>query len=229
MVSQRLTIAVDAGGMGTLSQIAQNRKWVAHSQYGGRSRHLTRLYDRLASSVFPVLAAARFERLDQVPAGFAEWTGGNRIVFQKRDSAEWPTIEFELGRSGAGHCRVHLGVLPQECWSVSGERVPQDEAPVWMAPAYFVLSRNSRHGRGAQRFGARRFLFFQIAAVEQDMETLRRLMKSVFQHFQQGLPGAWRNARHPGVHPNLTMLWGPWNPGRVNRSIPKGHYYREAL
>jgi hypothetical protein len=215
--------------MGTLSQIAQNRKWVASSQFGRRSRRLIRLCDKLASGVFPTLAAARFERLDRVPAGFADWTGRNRIVFQKRDSAEWPTIEFELGRGGAGHCKVHLGVLPPECWSVSGERVPQDEAPVWMSPAYFMLSRNSRRGRGAQRFGARRFLFVETASVDKDVETLKRLLQVVFQHFQQGLPAAWRNARHPGVHPNLTMLWGPWNPGRVNKSIPAGDYYRDVV
>jgi hypothetical protein len=51
-------------------------------------------------------------------------------------------------------------------------------------------------------------------------------MQVVFEHFRQGLPPAWRKARKPSVHPNLVMLWGPWNPGRVNRSVPAGEYYR---
>jgi hypothetical protein len=212
--------------MGTLSQIAQNRKWVAHSQFERRSRHVNRLYEALSSTVFPALTAERFVRLDAVPKGFAEWTGSNRIVFQKRDAIEWPTIEFELSKRGAGHCMVHLGVLTPECWSVSGEQAPQDEAPVWMSPAYFMLSRDSRRGRSAQRFGVRRFLFFETECIRKDAATLKKLMQVVFEHFRQGLPPAWRKARKPGVHPNLVMLWGPWNPGRVNRSVPAGEYYR---
>jgi hypothetical protein len=214
--------------MGTLSQIAQNRKWVAHSQFERRSRHVNRLYDALSATVFPVLTAERFERIDAAPQGFAEWTGPNRVVFQKRDSVEWPTIEFELSKRGAGHCMVHLGVLTPECWSVSGEQVQQDEAPVWMSPAYFMLSRDSRRGRGAQRFGVRRFLFFETQCIQKDAATLKKLMQVVFEHFRRGLPPAWRNARRPSVHPNLTMLWGPWNPGRVNTSIPAGEYYRDV-
>jgi hypothetical protein len=227
MVSERLTCQVHAGGMGTLSQIAQNRKWVAHSQFERRSRHVNRLYETLSSTVFPVLAAERFVRLDAVPPDFAEWTGGNRVVFQKRDSVEWPTVEFELSKRGVGHCMVHIGVLTPECWSISGERVPQDEAPVWMSPAYFMLSRNSKRGRGAQRFGVRRWLLFEKQFVEKDAAMLKKLMQVVLDHFRRGLPPAWRFAR-PSVHPNLKMLWGPWNPGRVNKSIPAGEYYRDV-
>jgi hypothetical protein len=213
--------------MGTLSQIAQNRKWVAHSQFERRSRHVNRLYEALSSTVFPVLTAERFVRLDAVPKGFAEWTGGNRIVFQKREAVEWPAVEFELSKRGAGHCMVHLGVLTPESWSISGEQEPQDEAPVWMSPAYFMLSRDSKCGRGAQRFGVRRWLFFETQCIERDAVILKKLMPAVFEHFRQGLPPAWRYAKRPSVHPNLSMLWGPWNPGRVNRSIPAGDYYRD--
>ena len=212
--------------MGTFSQIAQTRKWVANAEFGQRSRRLTRLYDALAAGVFPMLAAAHFDRLDQVPPGFAEWTGNNRIVFQKRDGAEWPTIEFELGKRGASYCKVHLGVLPPECWSLAGERVPQDEAPVWMSPVYLMLTRNSKRGRGSQEFGVRRFLMFEKATVEKDVETLKQLIQIVFDHFRQGFPAAWREAKRYAVHRNLVLMWGPWNPIRVNRSIPSGAYYR---
>jgi hypothetical protein len=213
--------------MGTFSQIAQTRKWVANAEFAQRSRRLSRLYDALAAGVFPLLNAAHFDRLDSVPAGFAEWTGSNRIVFQKRDSPEWPTIEFELGKRSLGYCRVHLGVLPPECWSLAGERVPQDEAPVWMSPAYLMLSRNSQGGRGRLEFGVRRFLLFERAIVEKDVETLKQLMQVVFDHFRHGFPAAWRSARRHAVHRNLRLMWGPWDPIRVNRSIPSGDYYRE--
>ncbi|HEX5008515.1 MAG TPA: hypothetical protein VFV70_15480, partial [Hyphomonadaceae bacterium] len=183
--------------------------------------------EALSSTVFPVLTAEHFVRLDAVPMGFAEWTGGNRIVFQKRETIEWPTVEFELSKRGAGHCMVHLGVLTPECSSISGEQVPQDEAPVWMSPAYFMLSRDSKRGPSAQQFGMRRWLFLEMPFIEKDAARLKNLMQVVFEHFRRGLPPAWRNARKPGVHPNLTMLWGPWNPGRVNRSTPAGEYYRD--
>ena len=215
--------------MGTFSQIAQTRKWVSNAEFAQRTRRLSSLYDALAADIFPLLSAAHFDRLDAVPAGFAEWTGSNRIVFQNRHTPEWPTIEFELGRRGAGYCKVHLGVLPPECWSLAGERVPQDEAPVWMSPAYLMLSRNSKGGRGRLEFGVRRFLLFEKAVVEKDVETLKQLMQVVFDHFRQGFPATWRKARRHAVHRNLRLIWGPWDPIRVNRSIPSGAYYRELV
>jgi hypothetical protein len=215
--------------MGTFSQIAQNRKWVANAEFGQRARRLSRLYDALAADVFPVLTAASFTRLDVVPDGFAAWTGNNRIVFQNRDGAEWPTIEFELGKRTIGYCKVHLGVLPPECWSLAGERVPQDEAPVWMSPVYLALSRNAKRGKGRQEFGVRRFLLFEKAMVEKDVATLKALMPIALDQFKQGFPAAWRSARHYAVHSNLVLMWGPWNPIRVNRSIPSGACYRELI
>ncbi len=215
--------------MGTVSQVAQNRKWVANAEFGQRSRRLAQLYDELTAKVFPVLLAAGFSRLDEVPTGFVDWTGENRIVFQNRESIEWPTVEFELGKRGAVFCKVHLGVLPPECWSLAGERVPQDEAPVWMSPVYMMLTRNSKGGPDCQEFGVRRSLFFAAVTVERDIETLKRLLQMVFRHFREGFPAAWRNPRHHAVHRNLTLMWGPWNPGRVNRSIPSGAYYRELV
>jgi hypothetical protein len=215
--------------MGTLSQVAQNRKWVANAEFGQRSRRLTDLYDELTARLFPDLLAAGFARLDEVPAGFTDWTGENRIVFQKRDGLEWPTIEFELGKRGAVYCKVHLGVLPPECWSLAGVQVPQDEAPVWMSPVYMMLSRNSKGGPGCEEFGVRRSPFFETVVVERDIEALRRLLQMVFRHFREGFPAAWVNPRHHAVHRNLTMMWGPWNPGRVNRSIPAGDYYRTLI
>lgn len=215
--------------MGTFSQIAQNRKWVANAEFGQRSRRLSRLYDALAADVFPILADANFIQLDIVPAGFAAWTGNNRIVFQNRDATEWPTIEFELGKRAVGYCKVHIGVLPPECWSLAGERVPQDEAAVWMSPVYLTMSRNARRGKGRQEFGVRRFLLFEKAEVEKDVATLKALMQVALDQFRQGASASWRGAKHYAVHPNLVLMWGPWNPIRVNRSIPSGHYYRELI
>jgi hypothetical protein len=213
--------------MATLSQIAQNQKWVANAHVARRSSRLSQLYDALAAGVFPLLAAARFARVDVAPKGFGDWTGGDRIVFQRRESPEWPTIEFELGSRGAGFCKVHLGVLPPECWSLAGERVPQDEAPVWMSPVYLMLSRDAKGGPHCLEFGVRRLLFFEVLSVRKDVIKLRRLLQIAFQHFHDGLPAAWRDAKHQAVHRNLSMLWGPWNPGRVNRSVPSGDYYRQ--
>lgn len=215
--------------MATFSQIALNQKWLAGAHFTRRSSRLARLYDRLASGVFPLLVSARFQRVDLVPRGFGAWTGGNRIVFQRREREEWPTIEFELDPRGAGSCKVHLGVLPPECWSLAGERVPQDEAPVWMSPAYLLLTRHARGDIGSHTFGVRRFLFLDRPAARTDVITLRRLLQVAFQHFQDGLPAAWREARHYAVHRNLVLMWGPWNPGRVNRSIPAGDYYKALL
>lgn len=215
--------------MAVLSQIAQNQKWVANAHFQRRSSRLGNLYDALASGVFPLLTAARFQRIDVVPQGFGEWTGGDRIVFQRREAAEWPTIEFELGKRGKGFCKVHLGVLPPECWSLAGDRVPQDEAPVWMSPAYLVMSRNSRGGLQCQEFGVRRFLSFETMAIKNDIVALRRLMQVAFQHFHDGFPAAWRKAKHYAVQRNLVMMWGPWNPGRVNRSVPSGDYYKAII
>jgi len=212
--------------MGTLSQIARTQKWVANAEFGQRARRLTSLCDALSARVFPVLTAAGFVRLDSVPARFADWTGDNRIVFQRRESIEWPTVEFELGKRGAPHCKVHLGVLPPECWSAE-ERVPQNEAAVWMSPAYLMLSRNSKGGPRRLEFGVRRFLLVEKDVVEKDVETLKQLMQVALDHFRQGFPASWREARRYAVHPNLVMMWSPANPIRVNRSIPSGAYYRE--
>jgi hypothetical protein len=212
--------------MGTFSQVSENRRWVANAHFGRRSPHLGDLYDRLSSDVFPLLLAARFGRIDEAPAGFAQWTGGNKIVFQNRDQVAWPTIEFELGGRRAGFCKVHLGVLPPECWALSGERVPQEEAPVWMSPVYLALSRRSRRGRSEQEFGLRRFFWVEKAVIEQDVQALKRLLPTVFRHFEEGIPAAWRKAKHHAVHRNLVLVWGSWNPIRVNRSIPSGDYYK---
>ena len=215
--------------MAVISQISRNQKWVASAHFGRRPSRLGNLYDALAAGVFPLLQSARFARVDAAPKGFGEWTGDDRIVFQRREGPEWPTIEFELARRGAGYCRVHVGVLPPECWSLAGERVPQEEAAVWMSPAYLMLSRNARSGPHCQEFGVRRLLLFERRVVRKDVIVLRRLLQVAFQHFHDGFPGAWRKARSQAVHRNLSMVWGPWNPGRVNRSVPFGDYYRALI
>jgi hypothetical protein len=215
--------------MTAFSQIALNQKWVASAHFTRKSSRLARLYDRLATGVFPLLASAGFQHIDLVPRGFGAWTGDNRIVFQRRDREEWPTIEFELDPTGAGSCKVHLGVLPPECWSLSGERVPQDEAAVWMSPAYLLLTRNARGDLHSHIFGARRLFFLDWPSARADVITLRRLLQVAFQHFKDGFPARWRKAKHYAVHRNLILMWGPWNLGRVNRSVPAGDYYKALL
>ena len=63
--------------MGTLSQIAQNRKWVAHSQFERRSRHVNRLYEALSSTVFPVLTAEHFVKITDTIYASLFYDAGN--------------------------------------------------------------------------------------------------------------------------------------------------------
>lgn len=175
------------------------------------------LVDQVLARIVPEFEAKGFQWYDDFAGGDTKEIGHNEIPLQRREGAQWATVQITFNRRRHPEFYIDFAMLPLVCqrWGIDEHNpwtkinVPRDKAIVAYAPAYFRLSKGERRGVNGS-FGYSWFSLFPHRKLTAEVGEAMSLLHILFDLFDQGVPEAWLTLDKPWYVNRHIMLAGSW-------------------
>ena len=177
------------------------------------------LVDQVLARIVPEFEARGFVWYPDFAGGDIDEVGSNEIPLQRRVGRDWPTGQIAFGKYARPCFSIEFAMLPPECRRLGVEPVPQQNAIVVYAPAYFMLCRGERRNLDGQ-FGYRYPVLRPRHFLDSEIDKAVSLLPVVFDLFDKGIPEAWLTADFGPIAPHVMLLgsWRIWEERRRKKA-----------
>lgn len=174
------------------------------------------LVDQVLTRLVPEFESRGFRRYADFAGGNPSEIGANEIPLQRREGAEWPTVQITFDARGRPFFHVSFASLPHTCRrAITNEPVDRAKAVVVYAPAHFRLCKGRKRTDDCL-FGYVWFAWSIKRRIDKEVAEAGSLLPVVFDIFDTGIPKEWLGGTLRYVQPHVKLM-GSWDEWR-NRS-----------
>jgi hypothetical protein len=154
------------------------------------------LVGKVVDELVPLYESAGLQRHKDYAGGDLRSVGSNCIPLQRREGANWPTVEIQFDRRSRPSFNIVFAELPETCTrrTVSSiTKISRMEANVVEGDASFVLCKGSKKNFDCT-FGITGITLFPDSKMNHDFSLALSRSKSLIELFGSGLPHQWSSA-----------------------------------
>ena len=177
------------------------------------------LADRVLARIVPEFEKHGFVWYPDFAENNVREIGANEIPFQKREGAEWPTVQIMFVPKGP-FFRIDFSALPAHCRNPISNDIPQSKAIVSYGPAYFSLCSGTSKDRQLDAifgfdllpnlfFGFGRFIRYLINwrdFFDSEVDIAMELLPYLFEVFDKALYREWLDHPFGYVNEHVFLL-----------------------
>ena len=239
-LSEQVQHKADAVGLRQIGAAGMDHK----KRFAGWRRRMPRkttqyLVDQVVARIVPEFERRGFVWYPDFAGNNLQEIGANEIPLQRREGAEWPTVQITFLKGVWGpRFSIAFSALPEVCKNPIRSAIPRERAIVVYGPACFDLCRGVWKDFRDSVFGFDwmsallptprqilrliRYLFNWRKFLDSEVDTALALLPVLFDIFDQGIPQEWINHDFGRITSNVMLIhsWRLWDKRRPGETIP---------